>query len=102
MRILQIVHGFPPESIAGTETYCEALSRCLLERGHECMVLAGSKRSAPEATTSSCGPAGVATQVAVLYARSLARGGARIARLGRASAVADGRGAGDPPDTRCL
>ena len=50
MRILQIVHEFPPESIAGTETYCEVLSRRLLERGHECMVLAGSKRSAPEAT----------------------------------------------------
>jgi len=49
MRILQIVHGFPPEAIAGTERYCEALSRCLLERGHECIVLAGSGRSAPQA-----------------------------------------------------
>ena len=50
MRILQIVHGFPPESIAGTERYCEALSRHLLRRGHECIVLAGSERSAPEPT----------------------------------------------------
>lgn len=49
MRILQIVNGFPPESIAGTETYCEVLSRHLLERGHECIVLAGSSRLAPEA-----------------------------------------------------
>ncbi len=73
MRILQIVQGFPPESIAGTETYCEALSRRLLERGHECMVLAGSKQCASEATTSSCGPAGWATLVTVLYARSLVR-----------------------------
>ncbi|WP_337287495.1 glycosyltransferase, partial [Candidatus Methylomirabilis sp.] len=50
MKILQVVHGFPPESIAGTETYCEALSRCLLARGHECIILAGSGRSAPQAT----------------------------------------------------
>lgn len=50
MKILQIVHGFSPESIAGTETYCEVLSRCLITRGHECMVLAGSGRSAPQAT----------------------------------------------------
>ncbi len=53
MRILQVVHGFPPESIAGTERYCEALSRCLLERGHECMVLSGSLRCAPEATLAT-------------------------------------------------
>ncbi len=53
MRILQIVHGFPPEAIAGTETYCEALSRGLLTRGHECLVLAGSERGAPEATLST-------------------------------------------------
>ena len=53
MRILQIVHSFPPESIAGTETYCEVLSRRLLERGHECMVLAGCGRSAPEATLAT-------------------------------------------------
>ncbi|TAN40353.1 MAG: glycosyltransferase [Nitrospirae bacterium] len=50
MKILQMVHGFPPEFIAGTETYCEAVSRRLLERGHECLVLAGSWRSAPQAT----------------------------------------------------
>ncbi|MGH2363009.1 MAG: glycosyltransferase, partial [bacterium] len=53
MRILQIVHGFPPEFIAGTEQYCEAVSRCLLRRGHVCLVLAGSERCAPEATLAS-------------------------------------------------
>ena len=53
MRILQIVHGFPPESIAGTERYCEVVSRSLLGRGHECMVLAGSGRGAPEATLAT-------------------------------------------------
>jgi len=53
MRILQIVHGFPPESIAGTERYCEALSQDLVRRGYECMVLAGTDRSAPEATLAT-------------------------------------------------
>ena len=53
MKILQIVHGFPPEFIAGTERYCEAVSRCLLERGFGCVVLAGSGRSAPEATLAT-------------------------------------------------
>lgn len=52
MRILHIVHGFPPEAIGGTETYAEALSRCLLTRGHECVVLAGSGRVAPEPSLS--------------------------------------------------
>ena len=53
MRILQIVHGFPPEAIAGTERYCEVVSQHLLGWGHECMVLAGSDRSAPEATLAT-------------------------------------------------
>ena len=42
MRILQVVQGFPPEFVAGTERYCQALSRALQERGHRCFVLAGS------------------------------------------------------------
>ena len=50
MRVLQIVHGYPPEFIAGTERYCEAVSRGLLKRGHECAVLAGSDRTAPRPT----------------------------------------------------
>jgi len=49
MRILQIVHGFSPEFVGGTEAHCEELSRRLLEQGHECMVLAGSNQSAKEA-----------------------------------------------------
>ena len=46
MRILQIVHGFPPEQSAGTELYTQALSQTLLARGHDCAVLAGSKQTA--------------------------------------------------------
>jgi len=50
VKILHLVHGYPPEFIAGTERYCEAVSRGLLKRGHECAVLAGSDRTAPRPT----------------------------------------------------
>jgi len=50
MKVLQVVHGYPPEFIAGTERYCEAVGRGLLKRGHECAVLAGSDRTAPRPT----------------------------------------------------
>ncbi len=53
MRILQIVHGFSPEFIAGTEQYCEVLSRHLLRERHTCLVLAGSESHAPEATLAT-------------------------------------------------
>jgi len=59
MRILQIVHGFPPELIAGTEQYCEALTQHLMQRGYECMVLAGSERSAPEPTLATVDQGGL-------------------------------------------
>ena len=48
MRILQVVHLFPPEQSAGTERYTQALARTLVARGHECLVLAGSAESASE------------------------------------------------------
>src|SRR5574337_2120262 len=53
MRTLQIVHGFPPESVAGTETYCETLSRHLLARGHQCEVLTGSGRRVAKAVLAA-------------------------------------------------
>ena len=42
LRILQIVQGYPPEFIAGTELYSQGLTAALQERGHDCHVLAGS------------------------------------------------------------
>ena len=45
MKILQIVHGFPPESVGGTELYCQAVARELASRGHASLVLAGTKES---------------------------------------------------------
>ena len=40
MRIVQVVHGFPPESLGGTETYVFQLASALAQRGHEVMVFA--------------------------------------------------------------
>lgn len=48
LQILQVVQGFPPEIIGGTEHYCQALTRALRERGHRCFVLAGSNQQARE------------------------------------------------------
>lgn len=48
MRILQVVHLFPPEQSAGTERYTQALARTLVARGHECLVLAGSTEHTSE------------------------------------------------------
>ncbi len=50
MKILQVVHGYPPEFNGGTETYTKALGKALVERGHTCRVLAGSEQGASEAT----------------------------------------------------
>src|SRR5574337_985549 len=51
MRILQIVHGFPSESNAGTERYCEAVCAQLRSRGHTVAVFAGTGQPAAKATT---------------------------------------------------
>ena len=53
MKILQIVHGFPPEFVGGTELYCEAVGRGLASKGHASFILAGTQesRSAPELVT---------------------------------------------------
>jgi len=48
MRILQVIHLFPPEQSAGTERYTQALALALMARGHECLVLAGSTERASE------------------------------------------------------
>src|SRR2546426_9245944 len=39
MRILQVVHGFPPKEWAGTELATFYLSQALRARGHQVMVL---------------------------------------------------------------
>ncbi len=38
MRIAQVVHGLPPESLGGTETYVAHLSQALAQRGHKVSV----------------------------------------------------------------
>ncbi|MGE0825157.1 MAG: glycosyltransferase family 4 protein [Candidatus Binatia bacterium] len=38
MRIVHVVHGFPPESLGGTETYTAQIAAALRQRGHEVSV----------------------------------------------------------------
>jgi glycosyltransferase involved in cell wall biosynthesis len=44
MRVIEIVHGFPPELRGGTESYVEALSTGLRARGHDVLVVSGTLR----------------------------------------------------------
>jgi glycosyltransferase involved in cell wall biosynthesis len=48
LRILFVVHGFPPESYAGTEVLTLSLARALAARGHEVIVLHRSGDAAAE------------------------------------------------------
>ena len=45
MRILFVVHGFPPEATGGTEIYASGLAQALWRRGHEVIVLAREART---------------------------------------------------------
>jgi glycosyltransferase involved in cell wall biosynthesis len=42
MRVVQVVQGFPPESLGGTETYAAQISAALYARGHEVRVFTRS------------------------------------------------------------
>ncbi len=44
MRILFVVHGFPPEATGGTELYAAGLAQALWRRGHDIVVLARDAR----------------------------------------------------------
>jgi GT2 family glycosyltransferase/glycosyltransferase involved in cell wall biosynthesis len=44
MRILFVVHGFPPEAAGGTEIYASSLAQALWRRGHDITVLARENR----------------------------------------------------------
>ena len=51
MRIVQVVHGLPPQNMAGTELLTLELSRALQARGHQVTVIA--RTAAPEAAEFS-------------------------------------------------
>jgi glycosyltransferase involved in cell wall biosynthesis len=40
MRLIQVVHGWPPEQLGGTGLYVDALSRALQQAGHEVKIVA--------------------------------------------------------------
>jgi GT2 family glycosyltransferase/glycosyltransferase involved in cell wall biosynthesis len=54
MRILFVVHGFPPASMGGTEVYASELAQTLRDRGHGVVVFAREARpDLPEYTVRS-------------------------------------------------
>ena len=48
MRILQVVHGYPPEKRGGAELVTASLAQALVRRGHEVTVLARTAAAAAE------------------------------------------------------
>lgn len=46
MKILKIVHGFPPECTGGTERHVLRLAREMVSQGHEVHILCGSQQGA--------------------------------------------------------
>ena len=44
MRILYLVHGFPPYENAGTEQHTALLAKSMIDRGHDVLVLSATRR----------------------------------------------------------
>lgn len=42
MKIVEVVHGFPPEVVGGTERYVQGITEGLRDRGHDLCVYSGS------------------------------------------------------------
>ncbi|MFH2000611.1 MAG: hypothetical protein ABIK28_13085, partial [Planctomycetota bacterium] len=42
MKIVEVVHGFPPEVVGGTERYVRGITEGLRDRGHRLFVYSGS------------------------------------------------------------
>ena len=59
LRILYVVHGFPPDTMAGTEIYTLNLARAMAARGHSVSILARAPAKLPH---SEGGPADFSLQ----------------------------------------
>ncbi|MEZ5988833.1 MAG: glycosyltransferase [Planctomycetota bacterium] len=53
MKLLHLLHGYPPEFFGGTELYVQALARAQVAAGHEVVVLCGTNRSGPTGRDAS-------------------------------------------------
>jgi glycosyltransferase involved in cell wall biosynthesis len=42
MKVVEVVHGFPPEVVGGTERYVQRITEGLRDRGHQLFVYSGS------------------------------------------------------------
>ncbi len=47
MRLIEVIHGWPPETMGGTGLYVAALSRALQEAGHEVVVVSPGRGIRP-------------------------------------------------------
>jgi glycosyltransferase involved in cell wall biosynthesis len=65
VRVLYVVHGFPPDSQAGTELHTESVARRMEELAHEVFVFTASRRLPPGETRRLDGRPGLALGVAV-------------------------------------
>jgi glycosyltransferase involved in cell wall biosynthesis len=65
VRVLYVVHGFPPEEQAGTELLTAKVTGQMAELGHETFVFAASRHVPPGETKTLNGPAGRLLGVAV-------------------------------------
>ena len=54
LKVMLVVHGFPPESVAGTEVLTLSLARALRDRGHDVVVV--HRTGAPEREAHSLHP----------------------------------------------
>ena len=54
MRILQVVHQFPPMRVGGTEIYTQNLSRELAKRGHEVVIFHREERAVEQPYEEEC------------------------------------------------
>ncbi len=48
MRVLQVVHGYPPHQLGGTEIHTRAVARALAARGHQVWVFAARPHDAAQ------------------------------------------------------
>ncbi len=59
MKILAVVHAFPPEGVGGTERYARGVLAELVRRGHEVRVLSGTMQWRPKVEISTAVDEGI-------------------------------------------
>lgn len=68
MRVLQLIHGFPPASLGGAEIYARDLAMALSDLGHEVVILTPEHDPQKGEYTVSWGRSGVLPHIRVNHA----------------------------------